>query len=181
MARAMLAKRQLKWHSFNANRLGKKDICAFLTVRKEIERIPYFLEHYRRLGVENFFVVDNSSHDGTKEYLSSQTDVSLWTTNHGYKESRLGLDWTNALLMKYSHVRWCLSLDADEIIIYPHHETRNLNALVECLDRQGETSFGAMMLDMYAENPLGETSTGVFFRSVFTTAVACFWKLRFSS
>jgi glycosyltransferase involved in cell wall biosynthesis len=99
--------------------------------------------------------VDNGSDDGTADYLSNQDDVSLWTTQHSYRLSRFGADWLAWLQIKYGHGKWCLTLDADEIFIYPYYKTRSLHALVSWLEAEEEVSFGALMLDMYPKGPIG--------------------------
>ena len=104
--------------------------------------------------VKHFLFVDNQSDDGTREYLAEQPDVSLWSTPDSYRLSRFGLDWLTWLMIRHAHGHWCLTLDADEIFIYPHHDTRPLPALTEWLDREGRTSFGALMLDMYPKGRL---------------------------
>jgi hypothetical protein len=124
-------------------------------MRNEIARLPYFLDHHRRLGVDHFLVVDNASDDGTADHLAAQPDVSLWTTRASYRLSRFGVDWLTWLQAKYAHGHWCLTLDADEILIYPHHDTRPLRALTDWLDEDGTRSFGALMLDLYPKGPLG--------------------------
>jgi len=139
-------------------RIGRGDILAFSTVRNEAVRLPHFLDHHRGLGVAHFLFVDNASDDGTREYLARQPDVSLWSTSASYRLSRFGLDWLTLLQMRHGHGRWCLMLDADEILIYPHHDTRPLPALVEWLERTGRRSFGALMLDLYPRGPLGAQS-----------------------
>ena len=134
--------------------IGKNAILAFSTVRNEIVRLPYFLEHYRKLGVDHFLFVDNGSDDGTADYLSNQPDVSLWTTADSYRLSRFGMDWLGWLQWQFGHGHWCLTVDADELLIYPTYETRDLQALTTWLDDQKIPSFGAMMLDLYPEGPL---------------------------
>ena len=135
--------------------IGKGAILAFVTVRNERVRLPYFLEHHRKLGVQHFLFVDNASKDGSREWLAEQPDVSLWVTRAGYKQSRFGLDWLTWLQRRHGHGHWCLTLDADEILVYPFWETRNLRALTLRLEAEGRRSFGAMMLDMYPKGPLG--------------------------
>ncbi|MGI3212107.1 glycosyltransferase family 2 protein [Roseovarius tibetensis] len=130
------------------------DVLCFATIRNEAVRLPWFLGHHRRLGVRHFLIVDNASDDSTRDYLAAQPDVSLWTTAHSYRLSRFGVDWLTGLQMRHGHGHWCLTLDADECLIYPYHETRPLPALCDWLDRQGHASFGALMLDMYPEGPL---------------------------
>lgn len=131
-------------------------ILAFATVRNEIARLPYFLSHYRKLGVDHFLFVDNDSDDGSAEYLAAQPDVSLWQTTHSYRLARFGMDWLGWLQWQYGHKHWCLTVDADELLIYPNYQARDLKALTGWLDDQGQPSFGAMLLDLYPKGPLGD-------------------------
>jgi hypothetical protein len=121
-------------------------------------RLPYFLDHHRRMGVAHFLFVDNGSTDGTLAYLAKQTDVSVWKTAASYRKARFGMDWMNALLMRFGSGHWCLTLDADEYLSYPHEDTRSLKELTDWLDANGEKSFAAMMLDLYAQGPLDQFS-----------------------
>lgn len=134
--------------------ISSGDILAMSTVRNEMIRLPHFLEHYRRLGVDHFLFVDNASDDGTRDYLARQPDVSLWTTSYSYKLSRFGMDWLTWLQLRYAHGHWCLTLDADEILIYPYHDTRPLPALIEWLERHDRVSLGALMIDLYPKGPV---------------------------
>ncbi len=129
-------------------------ILAFSTVRNEIVRLPYFLDHYRKLGINHFLFVDNGSDDGTAAFLAEQPDVSLWTTPNSYRLSRFGMDWLGWLQWQYGDKHWCLTVDADELLIYPDYENRDLGALTSWLDDQGAASFGALMLDLYPKGPL---------------------------
>jgi len=154
--RALRKRRQLRPVTNNTRRITKTDILAAITVRDEAIRLPFFLDHYRALGVGHFLFVDNGSTDGTTDYLAAQPDVSLWSTDQSYRRSRFGVDWLTWLLIRYGHGHWCLTLDADEILIYPHHDTRDLPALTAWLDSVGQSSFPAMMLDMYPRGALGD-------------------------
>lgn len=160
-------RRKLLWRAFRkrhelravADRTGAirpDTILCFSTVRNEAARLPWFLEHHRRLGVGHFLFVDNGSDDGSAAWLSAQPDVSLWSTGAGYKAARFGADWLTWLQMRYGHGRWCLTLDADEVLIYPYWETRDLRALTEWLVASGRAALPAMMLDLYPRGRLGE-------------------------
>ena len=131
-------------------------ILAFVMIRNEAIRLPFFLAHHRRLGVDHFIIVDNDSTDGSRDLLAAQADVSLWATGHGYKQSRFGLDWLTGLQRRHGHGHWCLTVDADEILVYPYWESRNLRALTQELEAQGLRMFGAMMLDMYPKGRLAD-------------------------
>ncbi len=154
LLRAFRKRRQLTPLSDRTGNIRPDTILCFSTVRNEAVRLPYFLEHHRKLGVGHFLFVDNQSDDGTADYLRAQPDVSVWTTPHSYRLSRFGVDWLTWLQMLHGHGHWCLTLDADEIFIYPFHETRPLSALTEWLDDRDIESFGALMLDMYPKGPL---------------------------
>lgn len=154
MFRIWRKRRQITPQADRTAQIDTADILLFATVRNEIVRLPQFLDHYRKLGVNHFLIVDNASDDGTSAYLAEQPDVSVWTTAHSYRLSRFGMDWVGWLLWQYGHGHWCLTVDADELLVYPYSETRDLRALTGWLDRQGVPSFGAMLLDMYPKGPL---------------------------
>lgn len=136
--------------------IAPADILAVVVLRNEITRLPYFLDHYRRLGVAQFLVVDNDSDDGSGDYLAAQPDVSLWHTTQSYHAARFGLDWLTWLQIKYAHGHWCLMVDADELLIYSGDEKHDLQDLTSCLDGQGRVGFGALMLDLYPKGPLDQ-------------------------
>ncbi len=110
--RLRLRRKRLLWRAFRKRRqlspvtqrmqgLRRQPILLFSTMRNERVRLPYFLDYYRKLGVDHFLVVDNGSTDGTRDYLADQPDVSLWETGAGYKQSRFGMDWIMHLLRRY--------------------------------------------------------------------------------
>ena len=137
--------------------IPKAGILVFSTMRNEMLRVEHWLDYYRALGVAHFLIVDNASNDGAAEYLAKQTDVSLWTTPNSYKDARFGVDWLTCLQIKFGAGRWCLTVDADELLVYPNCDARKLPELTAHLDRKGEDAFGALMLDLYPQGPLGET------------------------
>lgn len=154
--RAFRKRRQLTAVADRTAALGKQPILLFSTLRNERVRLPYFLEYYRRLGVDHFLIVDNGSEDGSREYLAGQPDVSLWSTRAGYKQSRFGMDWMIHLLRRHGSGRWCLTVDVDEFLVYPFCETRPLRALTDWLDSAGTRTFAAMLLDMYPKGAIHE-------------------------
>ncbi|MEZ5798849.1 MAG: glycosyltransferase family 2 protein [Paracoccaceae bacterium] len=154
LARAIRKRRDLRVVVDRTRGLPRRAILCILVVRNEAERLPHFLRHHRGLGVDHFLVVDNASTDATAALLCDQPDVSLWSTAASYKKSRFGLDWTNWLLLRHGHGRWCLTLDADELLVYPNWETRPLPALTRWLETCGRDSFGTLMLDLYPQGPL---------------------------
>lgn len=160
-------RRRLLWRAFRAHRrlnrvvvrrFAPDAILAFGCLRNEALRLPWFLDHHRRLGVDHFLFVDNGSTDGSADWLARQDDVSLWSTADSYKASRFGLDWVNALLMRYGTGHWCLTLDADELFVYPDHDRADLRALTAWLQARGVEAMAALMLDLYPQGALGKAT-----------------------
>ncbi len=156
LLRAWRKRGQLAAVADRTARIAPGDILCFLCLRNEARRLPHFLAHHRALGVRHFLVVDNASTDGSGALLADQPDVSLWQTGASYKASRFGMDWLTWLMLRHGHGHWCLTLDADELLIYPYWQTRPLPALTDWLDTQGRVSFGALTVDMYPEGPVSQ-------------------------
>ncbi len=156
LLRAWRKSRELSALQNRTAQITATDILCFATVRNEALRLPYWLDYYRRLGVGHFLIVDNASDDGTASILANQPDVSLWATSDSYKKSRFGIDWLTWLHRKYAHGHWALTVDADELLVYPDSGTRNLHALTGWLAKHDIASFGAVMLDLYPKGPLSK-------------------------
>jgi len=127
------------------------DVLAFIVLRNETVRIPYFLDYYRKLGVNHFLFVDNDSSDGFLDVIGAASDCSVWHTRASYKEAKYGVYWLNYLLRKYGSGHWCLTLDPDEFLVYPYCDTRSVRELAHYLEQEGKQAFFSVMLDMYGE------------------------------
>ncbi len=153
--RALRKRRELVPATDRTSSIGASDLLLFCTVRNERSRLPYFLDYYRTIGIAHFLIVDNGSDDGTGAFLAAQPDVSAWSTTASYRRARYGTDWMNWLLARHGHGHWCLTVDADEFLVYPFCDTRPLAALTDWLDAGGVRSFSAMLIDMYPKTPIG--------------------------
>lgn len=150
--RALRRRHDISRVKVNEGAIAAAPLLGFSTIRNEIERLPFFLDHHRTLGVGHFLIVDNDSIDGSAAYLAAQPDVSLWRAHASYKAARFGVDWLMCLKFKFGPGKWCLTLDADEALILPGG--RGLGPLVAHLAATGRSSFGAIMLDAYPEGPI---------------------------
>lgn len=154
LLRGLRRRRELLAVADRTEAIRPGDILLFMTLRNEAHRLPFFLTHYRALGVRHFLVIDNASTDSSRGLLADAPDVSLWLTEASYRRARYGMDWVQGLMMRHGHGHWCLCVDADELLVYPHHDTRPLPALAEHLEQSGEAMMGALMLDLYPKGPL---------------------------
>ena len=150
-ARSMRKRRELITMRKRTKKIRPDDILLFVTLRNEHARLPFFLDYYRKLGVNHFMVVDNGSSDGGAAYLAKQNDVSIWQTKASYKRARYGMDWINGLMSAYAVGHWCLVVDVDEFFVFPHSDQRKLRALTDWLDASQKRTFGALLLDVYPD------------------------------
>ena len=156
--RAFRKRRELLAISRKTDAITPTDVLLFATMRNEMQRLPHFLSHYRRQGVGHFLIVDNASEDGTDAFLADQPDVSVWHTSASYKASRFGMDWLTCLMWRFGQGHWTLTVDADELLIYPDWERRDLHDLTDALAREGIDAMGALMLDLYPKGPIEDQS-----------------------
>jgi hypothetical protein len=151
----------LKRRKLRLNQINPGDVLLFCTQRNEAQRLPYFFDYYRARGVNHFIMVDNGSDDGAAEWLEAQPDVSLWTTDASYRRANFGVHWLNALLHRYGRGHWCLILDPDEFLVYPHCDTRDIPMLCDHLDAGGRRSFGTLLIDLYGKGAIAQTHCDV--------------------
>ncbi len=131
-----------------------REIRLFCFVRNEVSRMVHYLDYYRNLGVDRFFFVDNGSTDGTREFLLAQADCHVFHTANSYSEAQSGIAWTRSLLDLFGTGHWCLVMDADELLVYPHCETIRLKQFCDFLDSEGSESVFTFLLDMYPEGSM---------------------------
>jgi len=145
-------------------------MTLFTHLRDEMYFLPAFLDHYRRLGIERFVLVDDRSEDGGREYLLDQPDVMVLGTDWRFGESapiapghlkvkseRAITGWLNILPARYALGRWAVRADLDEFVTLPSGTTfADVAALAETAG--GNVVYGPM-LDLYPSK-LGDAIPG---------------------
>lgn len=125
------------------------EIRLFVRLLDEELRLEFFLEWYRKLGVNRFFFVDNGSQDASLKILGQQNDCHVFHTKDNMRLTRSGMDWIEPLLHNYGTGHWCIVVDADELLVYPDYETRKLPELCHQLEADNVNAYHCIMLDMY--------------------------------
>lgn len=139
---------------FDGAPLQASEVGVVAVARNERLLMPHFLAHYRHLGVRRFVVADNLSTDGTREFLATQPDVTLYSVDTPYRLSHYGVSWQLAMLAEHAQGRWALVVDVDEFLVWPGCERESLAARCERLQAAGHDAAWALMVDMYPEGPL---------------------------
>jgi hypothetical protein len=135
------------------------EVRAFACIRDENLRLPFLLDYHRRLGVGRFFFIDNGSTDGSLEYLLEQEDCHVFGSSGKFFAENVDPPvWSNALRSVFGDGHWCLSLDADEMFVYPHCEDISLPTFCQYLDDSGANAVVALVVDMYGDGPIVDVS-----------------------
>ena len=138
------------------------DILLFSVIRNEHPRLSFFLDYYRKLGVDHFCFIDNQSEDDTVSYLLDQEDVSIWSAKGSYARAAYGVHWLNFLLSRYGSGHWCLTVDADEFLVFPHCDARPIGALTDWLDTQNKNAFPTLLLDLYPDGDIKDAFCNLY-------------------
>lgn len=134
--------------------------------RNEGALLPDFLNHYRSLGVERFFILDDASDDGSREFLAEQPDVCLLVSSQRYGDRpppealpeplrtkpdlRMVHLWRTALMNRFCADLWALQCDVDEFLLLP--DGMDLNDLISRLEREGAHGAWGGMIDLYPQS-----------------------------
>lgn len=141
-------------------RLRDARATAFAVVRNEIYYLPSFLDHHRRLGIDQFIILDDQSTDGTRELLISQPDcvVLEWPFAYGERlvvpgsrperHERAGILVKSLIPQRHLAGRYAVCLDADELLMLPEGVT-SVGDLFDVLARNGIPSVAAGLIDFY--------------------------------
>ena len=125
-------------------------ICS---VKNDLQKMHFFMEHYRKIGIKNFVILDNASEDGTYEFLLSQEDVTLYRCEHPFTADRK-IAWLNRLIAEIGINRWYLMVDSDEFFTYYGCSEHTINEFIDLVEEKKLKRVGVVHLDMYPKDNL---------------------------
>lgn len=136
----------------NNQNLKRPRHALYCKIKNEAYFIPHFLAHYRALGIEHFYFVDDNSTDGTRETLLAQSDCTVIQADFKLSDQIDGVPGKN-IVMRHVPARmigpgWTLSADADEFLILPEGFA-TIGDLTRDLESRGEISCIGSMVDFY--------------------------------
>ncbi|MCY4336842.1 MAG: glycosyltransferase family 2 protein [Litoreibacter sp.] len=145
-----------------SSRAPDPDAFTLCTIgRNEMYFLPAFLEHYRKLGIEQFAVLNDCSDDGTRDYLLAQPDVVLFESNYAYGDTvnlpsgmseqvsngRILYVWRALLFDRFARSGWAVQLDMDEFVHLPPN-TR-FQDVARTLEKENASAALGLMVDVY--------------------------------
>lgn len=132
------------------NQYSPTVVCV---VKDELERMKLFYNHYRRLGIKKFVVLDNDSSDGTCEYLLNQKDTHVYSVKEPFQTQKKE-SWIEKLLALEGYNKWYIVVDSDELLDYPGSEEHGIEKFIAYLSNHGYSRAFGLMLDMYSDKQL---------------------------
>ena len=130
------------------------EIRLFAIMRNESLRLSHFIEYYKNLGVDSFFIIDNNSIDSSVTIALSYENVHVFKTGENYKNHWY---WMEYLLNKYRNGNWCLVVDVDELLYFPHAGVLSIQQMCWFLEDSGYTALRSLLLDMYSDQAVRNT------------------------
>lgn len=141
--------------------LAPHEVPLICVLRNEAAFLPLFFDHYKRLGVTRFIMIDNGSNDGSHELLLAEKAADIYFTRTSFIEGQSGLYWANGLAHALCEGYWTLRVDADELLVYDGMAEHGLAELAQWLTKQGMDRFFAPMRDLYSSAPLTDRKSDI--------------------
>jgi hypothetical protein len=149
--RGRLRVRDLYLINNNLQSIAKSDVLLFTQLTGQQKSIENFLRYYRKIGVSHFLCIVPKDDADAVSFLSSQDDVTLWQPKCETQSDDELTDWLNGLRGRHGVNHWCLSVHQEDRFVYPHMDTRPINALTDWLRACMKSSFGAVAIDLYGQ------------------------------
>ncbi len=140
------------------------NIFLFTVIKNEEFFIPSFLDHYRKIGVEQFLFLDDKSSDKTRDMLKNESDCVIlsspysfgdeisFTNNKGQQEKqRVGKLLKAAIPEKFLRNKLGIYADADEFLVFPSG-INNLQELYKIMREKGIKTIAASQIEFYPKN-----------------------------
>jgi hypothetical protein len=150
------------WYYFDVTRThgaararAGSGIVAVVTYRGSPGQLNRFLEHHRRIGIEEYVFLDLSKAGDLAGRLENEPSCSVWRPRRPWSE-RQALAWQNYLRDCYAEGRWCLSLESTDLFVFYRYESRPILSLVDFLETEYRDHLYAVVVHLYGERPAEE-------------------------
>ena len=132
----------------------KSEIRLFAIMRNESLRLPYFINYYNSLKIDRLLIVDNNSTDNSVDIALSFNKIHVFKTTESYQNHWC---WMEYLLEEFGKGHWCIVVDIDELLIFPHNDILSVHHICKFLEDVGDTALRALLLDIYSDQTVRNT------------------------
>ena len=144
--------RLLDHKSGAARPLAAKGVVAVTPFYGNDSILPCFLDHHRRLGVDEFVFLDLSGEGRLARQLRDQPDCAVWRPRDEADPGQ-AIYWLNFLRRRYATGRWCLSLEPSDLFVFARSESRKIKDLIDFLETEHRDHIYAVVVEMYGDRP----------------------------
>ena len=128
-----------------------KLLAVVLMVRDEGVYLLEWLAHYRKLGIEHYFIYTNDNSDGSDELLESFKSLGNITLinnvlSEGVNPQRKAYQHATLLLNEFRDFEWALFIDADEFINFADDYKTTFPSFIAKLKERFASSLPAAVL-----------------------------------
>jgi hypothetical protein len=151
---------QLQVEFIKRAEISPRGPVVFAVMRNEHYFMPFFFDHYRRLGVDGFLIYDDRSDEAALEFLLRQPDCAVIRSPARFGDvfgqtywrtpQRLPTALKVSVPEQLLAGRWVLTVDADEFLILPSGAS-TLADLTRVLAAMDQPYVTAPMVDFYGE------------------------------
>jgi hypothetical protein len=136
-------------------------LTLFSIFRDGIYFCKAFFDHYRKIGIEQFLILDDRSSDGTESFLRNQVDCVTLTSRFSFGEDvryrppngtttklRAGTAMKSLIPHMFLQGSFALYADADEFLILPP-EINNLSDVVDRMIANGDQAVVGPLVEFF--------------------------------
>lgn len=136
-------------------------LTLFSTIKNEMEFLPIWLAYHRSIGFDQFLIWDDSSTDGSFEYLCKQPDCTVLRSNLSFgqpinyldpkgvrRSERFGIYMKSAGPHHFLKGQFVGYLDADEFLLLPPG-VDSVSMVIERLQHEGASSCVSSVIEFF--------------------------------
>lgn len=125
-----------------------QSVVLICVTKNECENLKKIYEHYTKLGINSFVLIDNDSNDGTLDYFSKIDNVNIYSVKDTYTSIRRQA-WINKVMSRYGFNKWYIVVDSDEYLAYNNCEEHDIRDVIQFCENNKIHRMQALMVDMY--------------------------------
>jgi len=132
---------------------GEARVRLYCILDSGLSDLSVFLDYYRAIGVEEFFLIDDGLTSTTRDHILQQADCVLFENPRHSYDHCFGAYWINWLRASFSHEGWDLVVGQNNYLSLPDLGTIGLQAHLDLMEARGEECLSAVRLHLYKADP----------------------------